>query len=302
MTVFGVYKHYPFKIPFRVKFFNVFRYLFKISFLETYLVAHLSGGPFTYWRRFIPPLYFYKTGSIRIVERHSIKYKLDISTLLDHSIYFYRIRDKAWDNLFKLLEKDFNVIDVGANIGFLSLNFAVRCPAGMIYAFEPDSDTFQKLGENVRLNNIDNIRVYKKALGSEPGTGELYKMYRSNPGANRILSGKPPAVIPSEKVEISTLDEMDRERPFAGVRLLKIDVEGFELFVIRGGRNLILKWKPILFVKLVDQNLAQQGCSAQALISYILQMGYSIVDAQSMAALIPSDNYYTDIICFPGTN
>jgi FkbM family methyltransferase len=302
MTVFEVYKHYPFKIPLRVKFFNLFRYFFRFSFLEKYLVARLSEGPLRYWRRFIPPLYFYETGSIRTVERNSIKYKLDISTLLDHSIYFYRIRDKAWDNLFKLLRKDFHVIDVGANIGFLSLNFAVRCPDGMIHSFEPDSDTFYKLRENVRLNGFQNVSVYKKALGSVRATGELYKIYANNPGANRILSAKPPAVIPSEKVEISTLDETDQELGFVRLDLLKIDVEGFELFVIKGGRNLILKRRPILFVELIDQNLAQQGCTAQSMIDYIQQLGYSIVDAQSMSPLTPSENYYTDIICFPDPN
>ena len=299
MTIFGIYKTYPFRVPARVKFFNIFRYIFKFAFSEKYLVARLAAGSRKFWNKFIPPLYFYRSGSFRTAERGNIKFRLDISKQLDHSIYFYAIKDVAWENLFKILRPDFNVIDVGANIGLLSLTFASRCPQGIIYSFEPDSETFQKLYQNVNLNSFNNIKLFRQAIGARKTTGKLYKLYASNPGANRILQDKPAVSVPSELVEIDTLDQYDQLGYFSGVDLIKIDVEGFELFVLEGARDLINRWTPILFVELVEQNLKQQGCSANSLLQYVRQLGYVILDAKTMHPLKSSDHYYTDIICFP---
>ncbi|HEY9487330.1 MAG TPA: FkbM family methyltransferase, partial [Chryseosolibacter sp.] len=189
--------------------------------------------------------------------------------------------------------------DVGANIGFLTLQFANRCKKGIVYAFEPDSETFYKLTQNVNLNKFGNIQLFHTAIGSKSGTGELYRMYESNPGANRILSQKPAVSVRSETVRITTLDEYDSKGCFKTVDLIKIDVEGFELFVLEGARNLILQRRPILFIELVDQNLKLQSCSGQSVIDYLAELNYLIFDAKTMKPLEESDNYYTDILCYP---
>lgn len=299
MTIFGVYKRYPFAVPRRVRFFNLFRIVFLLSFLEKFLILRIQRSRGSNWKKLIPPLYFYRPGSIRIVERDGINFRLDISKQLDHSIYFFSVRDRAWDNLLERLHPDYGIIDVGANIGYLTLQFATRCKKGAVYAFEPDSETFYKLTQNVNLNKFGNIQLFHTALGSATGTGELYRIYESNPGANRILSQKPAASVPSETVPIATLDEYDSKGSFKAVDLIKIDVEGFELFVLEGARNLILKRKPILFIELVDQNLKLQGCSGHSVIDYLVKLDYVIFDAKTMKPLEESDNYYTDILCYP---
>jgi FkbM family methyltransferase len=298
MKIFSAYKDYPFRVPLRVKFFNIFRAIFTLSFLERLLVAALGSGAFGPWKRLVPPLYFYETNSIREVARDGIRYRLDISRLHGHSIYFFRLRDVGWDNLFKLLKDNFYILDVGANIGYLTLQFARRCPNGMVYAFEPDSDTFTSLSANVGLNNFNNVRLFHTAIGATQGTGELYKMHERNPGANRILSEKP-SDVRSETVDISTLDAHCENKSFERIDLIKIDVEGFELFVLEGAINVLRQWRPMLFVELVDDNLKLQGCSGQAVVDFLKKLDYSILDAQTMQPLVESNTYYTDIICCP---
>jgi hypothetical protein len=95
------------------------------------------------------------------------------------------------------------------------------------------------------------------------------------------------------------LDEYDSKGCFKTVDLIKIDVEGFELFVLEGARNLILQRRPILFIELVDQNLKLQSCSGQSVIDYLAELNYLIFDAKTMKPLEESDNYYTDILCYP---
>lgn len=300
MIIFSAYKTYPFSIPLRVKLFNLFRALFLNPELERFLVTRILNSRSKFWRRLIPPIYFYRKGNFRNATRGGITYRLDLSKQLDHSIYFTTVRDVAWNNLFQLLKPHFKIIDVGANIGYLSLNFAMRCPQGIVYAFEPDSETFRKLSENVQLNSFNNIHVFKTAVGAHTGTGELYKIYESNPGANRILHDRPPGHALSETVSIATLDDYDTQERFGDVSLIKIDVEGFELFVLQGARNLIKRCKPILFVELVDQNLLLQGCSGDAILKYVEELGYRVLDGKTMGPLARTGNYYTDIVCFPG--
>ena len=300
MTIFGVYKRYPFTVPARVKFFNLFRLVFRIKFFEKMLIRRVTNQRATFWKKLIPPLYFYPEGTFRKVKRNGIHFRLDISKQLDHSIYFCTVRDVAWQNLFQIVRPNFSIIDAGANIGYLTLNLARLSPKGVVYSFEPDSETFSKLAKNVSLNDFKNIRLFRTALGTRAGKGDLYRMYESNPGANRILPVKPRLAVRSETVEITSLDNLDSRECFREIDLIKVDVEGYELFVLEGTCNLIRRYKPILFVELVDQNLKVQGCSSASVLQYLGQFDYLILDARTMKPLTDSDSYYTDIICFPG--
>ena len=298
LGIFDAYEKYPFKVPARVRFFNLFRYFFKIPILEGFLISRLKRGQI-WWRRLVPPLYFYKQGSIRIAERDKLIYRLDISRLLDHSIYFCKVKDSAWDTLFTYLKRDFVVLDIGANIGFLTINFARACPEGFVFSFEPDSQNFSDLQNNIRLNNFNNIRAFQKALGEKHGNAVLYKIYANNPGANRILSNKPAYPHQLENVEVSTIDEIEEITAMKRVDLMKIDVEGFEMFVLQGAQKLIERWKPILFVELVEMNLNQHGYSALSLIEYIENMGYEVKDARTVKDIDRAkQDHHTDILCF----
>src|SRR5690349_17780609 len=141
MTFFGVYKRYPFQVPPRVKFFNIFRLPFRLSALEKFLIRRIHASQRPFWKKLIPPIYFFNHGAMRKVVREGVRYRLDLSKQLDHAIYFCTVRDGAWDNLLRIIRPHFRIIDAGANIGYLTLQFARRCTQGMVYAFEPDSET-----------------------------------------------------------------------------------------------------------------------------------------------------------------
>lgn len=302
LRIFTAYKDYPFHVPPRVRFLNLFRFIFLIPFLERFLIARLQREK-KWWRRLVPPLYFYNSGSSRKAERNHIVYLLDISRLLDHSIYFYKVNEPTWENLFKYLNRDFVVLDIGANIGFLSLNFARACPDGFVFSFEPDSQNFNNLQTNIKLNGFENIKMFKKALGEKSGDAVLFKMYPNNPGANRILSTSPEQSRQHENVEVAALDDIDELKSTNRIDLIKIDVEGYEIFVLRGGRKFIEKWKPVLFVELAEINLRQQGHSALSLIEFIEGLGYEIKDARDMKEIDRNKtNHHTDILCIPKKN
>lgn len=300
INIFTVYKNYPFKIPFRVRALNLFRLFFTISFFEQLLVSRVVNKKNSMWSKMIPPVYFYKRGTLRNAERNQLQFTLDISRLLDHSIYYNLVKDPAWDNLFRNIKEDAVIFDIGANIGFLTLNFARSCPQGLVFSFEPDSQNFESLQRNVKSNKFKNVKIFQKALGSRTETATLYKLYSNNPGANRILSKEPDQQHELEHVEVTSLDEIIAELAVSKIDLLKIDVEGFERFVLEGSKKVIEKWKPILFIELAEVNLAEHGLTAASLVNYVESLGYNVTDAKSMSVIDKlKTDYHTDILCFP---
>lgn len=286
-------------VSLRTTFFNLFRYFFKIPLLESFLLSRILDRPANIFRKLIPPLHLYRPGKLRFVEREHLKYALDISRLLDHSIFFGIVNDPSWRNLLQCLSRDTVIVDAGANIGYLTLQFARACPDGFVYAFEPDSDNYRDLERNMGLNYFRNVKTYHVALGAKSGKETLYKIYPRNPGTNRILPAVPAGSYTSEMVKVATLDEVVEQTGISRIDLWKIDVEGYEMAALQGGITSIKKWKPTLFVELVDANLRQHGLTSLAVIEYIDSLDYEVLDARRMIPIDRSkSDHNTDIICF----
>lgn len=121
-------------------------------------------------------------------------------------------------------------VDVGANIGYLSLVASRMSPSGTVYAFEPSPRELSSLIENIRLSGAMNVIPFPFALGTSARTDTLYLQGAENPGMNtRHGSSGTPTTIRIEKFsDVLTTAMMDR------IRCIKIDVEGDELNVLLG--------------------------------------------------------------------
>jgi FkbM family methyltransferase len=131
------------------------------------------------------------------------------------------------------------LVDVGANQGDYSLEAIGICPSLKIFAFEPHPITFSSLSK--RLNNHHNIIAVNKGMSSESGVYRLYD-YSSRDGSSHAslfrdviteIHGAGSAV--SHEVELTTLDQFMDSEGIKEIDLLKIDTEGNELQVLRGG-------------------------------------------------------------------
>lgn len=134
-------------------------------------------------------------------------------------------------------------VDVGANVGTYSLMAASLVgPTGRVMAFEPVPETRARLECNVALNHVPRLEIIPKALGSAPGTTVLHVAA----GASGLSSRYTQTDGSRVEVETTTLD-----RELAGAMaptLIKIDVEGMELEVMRGARELLRGDSPPLIV------------------------------------------------------
>jgi FkbM family methyltransferase len=146
-----------------------------------------------------------------------------------------------------------NFLDVGANIGYFSCLMAkLAGPAGKVLAIEPEPQNLKLLQQNIKFNNLTNVVVHPCALGASEGSAMLGLYKPSNRGRHSLLEKDAKWRI---EVPVKTLDEIasNSGKNVSWWSLVKIDVEGYEGFVIDGAREtlprietLVMEFSPAL--------------------------------------------------------
>lgn len=175
-------------------------------------------------------------------------------------------------------------VDVGANIGLFSLIAANRVAnTGTVYAFEPAAKTFNRLCDNIKLNNLRNVQPFQLALSDE--TGE-FPFYTSDDGFDAWNSIARPIAGRSftrEFIQCVTWAQFARLHQLAGrVTMMKIDVEGWESRVLEGGREFFSgEDAPLLQVEFTEEASASAGFSCKYLYGALEDFGYRMFTYES---------------------
>jgi len=135
------------------------------------------------------------------------------------------------------------IIDIGANIGNHLVFFGKFCNASKIIAFEPNPILFPILERNIVLNQLDKkTTIHQVAIGSQKGKGVLLG---DNDNKDPSYTNKSLEINSEGEIKIAPLDDLVHDK----VDLLKIDVEGLELEVLKGASQIILRDRPIIFIE-----------------------------------------------------
>ncbi len=133
------------------------------------------------------------------------------------------------------------VLDIGANIGNHSVFFALFCDVMEVVAFEPQKTCEDVFMRNVALNHLeDKVRLQNRALGAEVGKMSIVRTQSANSGGVTFRAD------PSGAYDVTTLDAC----AFDCIDFLKIDVEGAQLDVLRGGQETLRRDKPVIWVEM----------------------------------------------------
>jgi FkbM family methyltransferase len=171
--------------------------------------------------------------------------------------------------LIKSIKKDLpdraTFIDVGGNIGTFFWQFVDVCKK--VYVFEPIPRLNDVITQSIRYNNVENIVLIPKAVGNETKT---IKMLDNN-NSSVVDSSESLNVI---EIPVTSLDFefQDLEK----VDFVKIDVEGYELNVLKGAENLIDKYRPILLIEIHPIFLINYGHRVEELIEFMENRKYNI--------------------------
>lgn len=184
------------------------------------------------------------------------------------------------------------VIDFGANLGFHTITLSSFVGnRGKVHSFEPQRIIFQQLNCNVFLNGLDNVYTYNLAVGESesevfidsPDFHNIHPMY-TNIGNTSINTNKVGSLVRQISLDSLNLSQLD---------FIKMDVQGCELNILKGGKNTIMKYRPYMFMEVEEKQLNQFNLTSYDLIEYTKSLGYQMYR-------IVVDSYKTDDhICIP---
>jgi FkbM family methyltransferase len=151
--------------------------------------------------------------------------------------------------LFQMIKDNNVVFDIGANVGWYSIQIASRFDNIIVHSFEPFSQTFQILKKNIKLNNLKNVVLHNIALGESEESADFYHYQNGTTVSSRVnLVDSKHAV--KVKCQMSTIDSIVSDLQLSKLDLIKCDVEGSELSVINGGLKSIRTFLPIIYLEL----------------------------------------------------
>lgn len=170
------------------------------------------------------------------------------------------------------MEKQCNIVDIGAQSGLYSL-YAKYLPNATFYSFEPFPLTYKLLNENLKINNITNVKTYDIAISDKTGTATLNTCISHN-GLHTL--GKNPLRfndIKAIEVKTDTLDNLFYENNIP-INYLKIDTEGYEYYILKGGIKTLKKYKPLLQIEYHTSNMMQCSVKEEDLNNLLNELNY----------------------------
>lgn len=191
-------------------------------------------------------------------------------------------------SLLKRHDDFFVAIDLGAQTGCFSL-LAKYFPNSQWYAFEPIPEVAKVLKKNLSLNKIKNVVVQQMAASDFKGQAVL-KMPDRDAWGLATLGVNPLRFDPVMERIVSCidLDSFVIEQNIPKVHFMKLDTEGFELYILRGAKKIIMRDRPIMLMEYNETNMKQCGICKEEVDAFLREMGYTW-------ELISSE----DILCKP---
>lgn len=199
--------------------------------------------------------------------------------------------------LRRLLQPGQKVIDVGANYGVYTLSMAQTVGlTGCVWAFEPTSNTAKLLAEGIAANDFPQIILERSALSCTCGTAQLSLNEQSE--LNALAYGNPTTSV-SETVSLVTLDECMGRYGWSDIAFMKIDAEGEEANILKGGKRFFTALSPLVQYEIkagVDMHME--------LVQYFAELGYNSYRlVPGLDLLVPfdagslADGYLLNLFC-----
>ncbi|TAJ49632.1 MAG: FkbM family methyltransferase [Chitinophagaceae bacterium] len=203
---------------------------------------------------------------------------LDRYLFLFARLTIFRIRYLGYEKEFRcfmrLLPPRGIVLDIGANIGVMSAVLALKFPRSEVVAFEPVPLTADVLRKVTAHFGLTNVQIFQTALGETEGEITMLTPLEDKAvmhGLSHVWQ-KPERTAPADvfTVPITTLDQLPLLQKGGKITAIKIDVENFEYYVLKGGRQLLQKHHPMVFAELWNDARKTQ-C-----ITLMEELGYTV--------------------------
>lgn len=187
----------------------------------------------------------------QVTSRDGTEYCVDTGSLLEWFLFvFGGFEEQLQEIMLKKMPSGGTFVDCGANIGVHTCAIARRRPNGRVVAIEPVNFLQERLRTNVRVNRLTNVEVVPTAVGDQTGQVEIFVPHQDASNQAQASVRKRSYLDHSGvMVPIDTLDNIIASIGSPSVSVIKIDVEGQELEVLRGARRTLATDRPILYLE-----------------------------------------------------
>ncbi len=192
----------------------------------------------------------------------------------------------------RFLAPGMTFIDAGAHHGFYTLVASKKVLSqGRVIAFEPSPRELARLRLHLRLNRCENVWVEEAALGAREGEGRLYIVDGRRTGFNSLRPPEIPAQVVPISVLITTLDGFLARQRISAVDFLKLDLEGGELDVLSGAKQLLDRPpRPVILSEVQEARTAPWGYRAREVPAFLRERSYRWFRPRSDGALETMDD------------
>jgi FkbM family methyltransferase len=177
-------------------------------------------------------------------------------------------------------------IDGGANTGVFTFVAAhLVGPQGRVVSFEPGVACFAALNKSVQLNDARQVTLRQQALSDRAGTARFYHHHDQE---NSFSLGGNQGVT-FEEIETTTLDAVAAELQLDRVDFIKLDVEGAEELVFRGGLDVLEQHRPVLLFEVNPEAVARLNLAADGACCVLAELDYRFFRMKDCDELQPVD-------------
>jgi FkbM family methyltransferase len=236
----------------------------------------------------------------RLRTRYGVRFECDLADKLTREIYYCGFDRKDCRILKRLVKPGHVVLDAGANVGYFSLLCAKWMHGrGVVHAFEPFPTTAERLTRNLALNPQLKpiITLHRLALSDVTGRMGMSVPDQSNQGRN-FLSATGPV-----NVKTTSIDAFCENEGLARVDLIKVDVEGSEVALLRGAEETIRRHRPMLMIEINPSSLENFGYKAsdlaEAISCHAYRLHYAGRYGLKLLQRLPAFGEERNIFAFP---
>lgn len=191
---------------------------------------------------------------------------------------------------YKLIKDGDVVFDIGANYGWYSMHIAKSNPRSKVYSFEPLPKTFSIFSENLLTNKIENIIPFNIGLSDSIGEMTFYvdPKLTVNASLNNVSESSNALEI---KCLVDVVDSFVHQHKIENLDFIKCDIEGAELFALKGAKNTLQNFQPKLFVEMLRKWSKQFGYHPNDIILYLKDLGYRcfVIKSELLAEVFEVD-------------
>ena len=220
---------------------------------------------------------------------------LNLDDYISLELFFkgiYSMESNLIELFHSILQEGAVVLDIGAHIGYYTLQIAARVGSkGQVHAFEPVSDTFAYLKKNILLNKFTNVFANRYIVHDRCGRKEIFISDERNTGKSSVVE---PVGDITRRIEIAkciTIDEYINQRELSKIDIVKIDVEGNELSILKGMRNLLESQNHLnIIVEIHKGHLLSQGIEPKEVYDFLQKFGFSAKQITSNKSIVLFSN------------